>query len=78
MLQNASPISRILHAALVVFLLGGVACSSGVPQVLVEEPEAKISPVMLGVASVFMKVVNSGNGDDRLLSARTDIPGAIT
>jgi hypothetical protein len=55
----------------------GVACSSGEPQLVVEQPEAKLSPVILGVVSVFMKIVNSGNGDDRLLSARTDIPGTM-
>jgi copper(I)-binding protein len=75
---KANLIFRTIGALLVVFLLGGAACSSGVPQILVEEPEAKLSPVILGVASVFMKIVNSGNGDDRLLSARTDIPGAMT
>ena len=73
-----NPLFRTIRAVLVVSLLGGAACSPGVPQVLVEEPEAKLSPVILGVASVFMKIVNSGNGDDRLLSARADIPGALT
>jgi copper(I)-binding protein len=70
-------IFRTIQAILVVFLLGGVACSLGEPHLLVEEPEARLSPVILGVASVFMKIVNSGNGDDRLLSVRTAIPGAI-
>jgi copper(I)-binding protein len=69
---------RTIRTLLVVFLLGNFACASGEPDILVEEPEAKRSPVILGVASVFMKIVNSGNGDDLLLSARADIPGAIT
>jgi len=78
MLLKANPLFLTIQAALVVSLLGGTACSPGVPRIMVEEPEAKLSPVMLGVASVFMKIVNSGNGDDRLLSARTDISGAMT
>jgi copper(I)-binding protein len=75
---KTNPIFRTMLAVLVVSLLGGAACSPGVPRIMVEEPEAKLSPVMLGVASVFMKIVNSGNGDERLLSARTDIPGTMT
>lgn len=71
-------IFRTLSLIPAIFLLGGIACSTGEPHVLVEEPEAKLSQVMLGVASVFMKIVNSGNGDDRLLSARTDTPGTMT
>jgi periplasmic copper chaperone A len=78
MLLKANPIFETIRAALVLSLLGGAACSSGVPQIAVEQPEAKLSPVILGVASIFMKIVNSGNGDDQLLSARTDIPGAMT
>jgi len=69
---------RTLPALLALFLLGATACSPGVPQIEVQGPEAKLSPVILGVASIFMKVVNTGNGDDRLLSARTDIPGTVT
>ncbi len=75
---KANPLICTILAVLVAFLLGGAACSPGEPQIVVEEPEAKLSPVILGVASVFMKIVNTGNGDDRLLSARTDMPGAIT
>jgi copper(I)-binding protein len=37
-----------------------------------------LSPVLLGVCSVFMRIENSGNGDDKLVSARADIPGTIT
>ena len=75
MLLKATPLLGVLLAA---SLLAGAACTSGVPQIQVEGPEAKLSPVILGVASVFLKIVNSGNGDDRLLSARADLPGAIT
>jgi copper(I)-binding protein len=75
---KANPLFRTIQAILIVSLLGGAACSSGAPQIVIEEPEAKLSPVILGVASVFMKIVNSGNGDDRLVSARADIPGTLT
>lgn len=73
-----SYVIRTIRAVLVVVLLGGAACSSGAPQIRIEEPDAKLSPVILGVASVFMKIENTGNGGDRLLSARTDMPGALT
>jgi copper(I)-binding protein len=75
---KANPLFRTIQAMLIVSLLGGVACYSGAPRIVIEEPEAKLSPVILGVVSVFMKIVNSGDGDDRLLSARTDIPGTMT
>lgn len=75
---KANPLICTILAVLFAFLLGGAACSPGEPRIVVEEAEAKLSPVILGVASVFMKIVNTGNGNDRLLSARTVMPGAIT
>jgi copper(I)-binding protein len=60
-----------------VFLLPG-GCKEAVPVLAIESPEAAISPMWLGAASVFMKIANTGGGDDILVSARTDIPGTIT
>jgi periplasmic copper chaperone A len=71
-------IFRTVQVLLVFLFLGGTACSPGEPQILIKESEAILSPAILGVASVFVKIVNSGNGGDRLLSAHTDVPGAVT
>ena len=34
--------------------------------------------MMIGVGSIFMKIENSGNGEDTLLSAKTTVPGTVT
>lgn len=54
------------------------SCKAGVPVIQVESPEANLSPALIGVASVFMKINNTGSADDVLISARTEIPGTIT
>lgn len=56
----------------------GTAACSRVPRIEIDRPEARLSPVLLGVCSIFMKIENFGNGDDTLLGARVDIPGTIT
>jgi copper(I)-binding protein len=55
----------------------GMGCSPGTPRIVIEEPEAKLSPVMLGVGSIFMKIRNSGNSDDTLLYVAINISGAL-
>lgn len=62
---------------LIAFMLLGAACSSGAPAITIEEQDAKLSPVIMGSASVFMKIVNSGSGDDTLVRAQTSIPDSI-
>jgi copper(I)-binding protein len=59
-------------------LLSLCGCESGPPVVSIESPEAKISPMLVGVASVFMNIRNAGHGGDHLIDARVDIPGTIT
>ncbi len=54
------------------------ACKEKTPLIQIEAPEAAISPMLFGVASVFMRIVNSGGADDELLSARTELEGTIT
>lgn len=66
----------ILVSGLLAFAAGG--CKERVPVIRIEAPEAAISPMLVGVASVFMRIVNTGGGDDVLLSARADVPQAIT
>lgn len=53
------------------------ACKPRQPVITLEAPEAKLSPALIGVVSVFLKINNSGNSDDALVGARTDLPGAI-
>lgn len=49
----------------------------GVPNVHIEEQSAMLSTIFRRFASVFMKIRNSGNGDDALISARMNIPGTL-
>lgn len=65
-----------------IILSAGIAMGMGstprVPQIKIEGQEARLSPIMIGVGSIFMKIENTGNGDDTLLKAKTTIPGTIT
>lgn len=57
------------------------ACSagaSGTPRLRIEPAEARLSPMLVGVCSIFMTIANPGDGDDALVEARADVPGAIT
>jgi hypothetical protein len=36
-----------------------------------------VSPAIVGSASVYLDIVNSGNGSDTLKSARVDVPGTV-
>ncbi len=64
----------LLLVCLVTVLFG---CPERKPVLTIETPEAKISPTLLGVVSVFMKINNTGNGDDHLLGASTNMPGTV-
>ncbi len=67
-----------LCAGLLAAVAAGMACAPRLPHLTVEAAEVELSPVMLGVGSVFMKIVNTGSGGDELVSARLSIPGTIT
>ena len=56
----------------------GMGSTPRIPQIKIEGQEARLSPIMLGVGSIFMKIENSGNGDDTLHKAKTTLPGTIT
>lgn len=58
------------------FVIAG--CQKSTPVIAIESPQAALSPMLVGVASIFMKINNSGGADDVLISAGTDIPGTIT
>jgi copper(I)-binding protein len=57
-------------------LPGALGCSSGEPRISVENPRGELSPLFLGVASVYLTVRNDG-GSDRLIDARISVPKAI-
>lgn len=70
--------ARFLVPLLVVIApLGMTACSSSPPQIAIEGPSAELSPVFLGVASVYMTVRNDG-GKDALVAVTTGLPNTVT
>jgi copper(I)-binding protein len=68
------PVVRLLA---VVALAAGVAGCTGTPRIRIDEPEARLSPTFPGTCSIFMKIANPGDGDDALVDARVDLPGAV-
>ncbi len=68
------PFLMFLFAASLPHLIG---CKSGDPVLEVRTAEALLSPIIIGSASVFMEIANSGPGADSLISARLDIPSAV-
>lgn len=56
--------------------LSAAGCA-GSPSIAVAGQEARLSPLLLGTCSVFMRIENAGDGDDSLLSATVGIPGAV-
>ncbi len=69
------PMLLLAFSALALVLSG--ACKAAVPVLKFDAVEANRSPVLLGVASVFMKIENTGGSGDSLVAARIDVPGAI-
>ena len=74
--------SSVPRAILTLLLLTGLTvltgCRQGAPSIRIELPVAYLSPMIAGAGSVFLKINNAGNGNDVLLSAKTDIPDTIT
>jgi periplasmic copper chaperone A len=73
---------RISAAAMLCALLSGglSACTGNAPRtplISVQGQRAVLSPALLGVGSVFLKIANAGRADDTLLSARASIPGTV-
>ncbi len=54
------------------------ACSTGDPRIGVEGAQAVLSPMIIGSASVFLLIENTGKGSDSLVEARVDFPGSVT
>jgi hypothetical protein len=57
-------------------LCGSPACSSPPPQITIEGPMAELSPVFLGVASIYVTVQNSG-GKDALVAVKALVPNTV-
>ncbi len=75
-LKVAVVIALICAGAGVLFVLIRQSVSS--PQIRIEDQEGRVSPVLLGVCSVFMRIENAGDSGDDLTGARVEIPGVIT
>ncbi len=82
MSRNSKYFAMVFGLILSVMILSGIAAgmgsSPGMPQIKISGQDARLSPVMIGVGSIFMKIENSGSGDDSLINARLAIPGTIT
>lgn len=76
---------KTFAASLVVFMFAvmpggaalGMGSAPGFPQIKIEAPEARMSRVIVGSVSVFMKISNTGKAEDTLVGARVDVPSAI-
>ncbi|HWR57447.1 MAG TPA: copper chaperone PCu(A)C [Thermodesulfovibrionales bacterium] len=74
--RSAVVITAICAVAAIFAFVPG--CSERFPKIRVEGQQAKTSPMLLGVCAVFMRIDNTGDGEDNLISAGVDIPGAVT
>lgn len=76
-MTSRMPKSRRVVPLLAIAALSSAAACSGAPRIRIDDPEARISPVLQGVCSIFLKIANPGDGDDALLEAQVDVPGAV-
>jgi copper(I)-binding protein len=83
MRQYAVTVPLRISAAVMVcaMLSGGLSACTGkaprTPLISVQDQRAVLSPSLLGVGSVFLKIANAGRADDTLLGARVSIPGTV-
>jgi len=72
---------QLLIVIIFIVLLSGMAIGMGrspkFPNISIEAQEAKLSPMIIGSASVFMNISNTGDIEDVLTGARVDIPDAV-
>ncbi|RJQ23232.1 MAG: copper chaperone PCu(A)C [Nitrospiraceae bacterium] len=74
-------ITLLVPALLFLYLNGtatGMGTSPAVPLIRIEAQEAILSSVIIGSGSVFLKIVNEGEGDDNLTGAEVNIGGTLT
>ena len=55
----------------------GMGASKKFPNISIEAQEARLSPMIIGSASVFMRISNTGESGDTLIGAKLDIPDAV-
>ena len=77
-IADGSVARAILMLLLLTGLTGITGCAQGTPSISIEMPVAHLSSIIAGAGSVFLKINNTGNGSDTLLSAKTDMPDTIT
>jgi copper(I)-binding protein len=65
----------LLLAAALAATAGG--CSRA-PRIEIAGQKARLSPALLGVCSVFLRIANPGDGDDALIGASVELPGTVT
>jgi hypothetical protein len=76
MANNTPKLRRVVSLLAIGALASGTGACSGTPHIGIDEPEARLSPTLVGVCSIFMKIANPGGGADALVDAQVDVPGA--
>jgi copper(I)-binding protein len=74
---------KFIASAMLSLMIGmavplNTACRSENADLKIESPQAVLSPLIIGSASVFMHIKNRGKGSDVLIGARVNFPGSIT
>ncbi len=80
-MKSRNLVFGIFFSFFFIFLINnaaGMGNSPKTPIITIHDQHAKLSMSMIGVAAVFMKIENSGEGDDNLISARISIKDTIT
>ena len=75
--MEQSTSTRRLAPLLAIAIGGASPGCSGKPDLRIEGAEARLSPSIVGVCAIFLTVSNAGDGDDALVEAHVDAPGAI-
>jgi hypothetical protein len=73
-MASSTPKMRRVVPMLAIGALAAGACS-GTPRIGIDAAEARLSPSLVDVCSIFMKISNPGDGDDALVDAQVDVPG---
>jgi hypothetical protein len=76
MISTTPRLRRVVSLVAIVSLASGAGACSGTPRIGVDAAEARLAPMLVGVCSIFMKIANPGDGDDALVDAQVDVPGA--
>jgi copper(I)-binding protein len=75
---RSTPRSRFAPLIAAGALAWSAAGCSGAPHIRIDGPEARLSPMLANVCAIFLTIANPGDGDDALVDARADVPGAVT